>query len=168
MTDAKRDQVIDRMVTEAYYWIGDQNAQASLSIARWLSQLTLSKKMKERVEGLFSDWRNIMGSKYKESDFPEIPIKVKDDANEELKLLWIASNVIMNTFTSGNYEMAYTTMMECCEDWPELYLSVLSMAKKSDIKENLAEWLIVHMLFACDLMGEKSIEIAGYRLSKIE
>ena len=164
MEQIKKDQVVDQLITMAYFWIGDQTYQPALSIYRWLSKLNLSKEMKQKNDDLYSDLKSMFPNE-KENNYPEVSIP-ESRKNDDEKLLWVAATIIANTFASTNFEIAYKNMMEMCQDWPELYLTILKMLRNSEAKDMIAEWAAIHFLLAIDLIQEKDFSVCGYKLVK--
>lgn len=166
MEQIKKDQIVDQLVAMAYFWIGDRSYQPALTIYRWLSKLSVSTEMDEKIKGLGQDLKTLFPDE-KESNYPEMPIPGNKTTEDE-KLLWVTATIITNTFASTNFEMAYKNMMEMCADWPELYLTILKMLRNSDAKDMITEWAAIHFLFAIDLAQDKNLSVGGYKLVKDE
>lgn len=157
----KKD-IIDSIVTVAYYWMGEQNQQATISIIGMLEQIDCNP-LDKKVSDLHKDFQTFFHNP-DESLYQKIMVQGED---EEKKLLWVAGVCVMNLFKSANFELGYTVLMDMSINWPELYSSVISTLRKQPFKDEVVMWLVTHFIMARDLVGEDEINMMGYSVKKI-
>lgn len=163
------NDTISNLVAIGYFWIGDDNPQCSLNICKLLQELNnLTKAQKKSVDDLYHDWKALFLTKYKEDKFEVIKIPKNYTSDDERKLLWISSQAIMNMIASANFEMAYMFLLEMSQEWNELYINVIDLIRKSEFKLSFSEWLTMHFMLALDINGKKDMELAGFRIEKLE
>jgi hypothetical protein len=169
MNKELKDNIISNIISIGYYWISDENPQCSINIYKLLNKLnTLTKSQRKKIDDFYHDWNALFKVKYNEKEFELINIPNNYSSNDDLKLLWISSQTIMNLIASTNYEMGYMFLLEMSQDWNELYINVIELIKKSKFKLPFSEWLIMHFLVALDINGTKDMELAGYKITKLE
>ena len=165
MTNSIKTDTLQSLITIAYYWMGEQNPQSTLAIIKLLYKLDLTTIQGKKVDDLYHDFK-VFFKNYDEKLFSEIPIPERYETDEQ-KLLWIAGTTIMNLFSSGNFELAYTQLMDMSLNWNELYIYVVNSLKKQSFMNEVANWLVTHFFMSCDLLEKNDIELMGYRIEKI-
>lgn len=164
-----KDNIIANIVAIGYYWVSDENPQCALNIYKLLSKLKeTTKSQKKKIDDFYHDWKAVFNAKYNEKSFDIVNIPESYSADDDTKLLYISSQVIMNLIASANFEMGYMFLLEMSQDWNELYINVLELIKKSEFKMPFSEWLTMHFLVALDINGSKDMELAGYKITKLE
>jgi len=166
MTNSIKTDVIKSLTLISYYWLEEENYQSSYSIIQLIKELTLTKKQYDMVEDLLHDFNVMSKNKYDKKFYQKITIP-DEFSDEDKKILWISGVCIMNLFASGNFELAYTHLMEMSLNWNELYTFVINNIKKQAFANEVAEWLFTHFLMAVDLLGKDDIEMLGYKVTKI-
>lgn len=166
MTNSVKTDTIQSLITIAYYWMGEQNPQSTLSIIKLLYKLDLTTVQGKKVDDLYHDFKTFFKT-YDEKLFQEIKIPAQYETDEQ-KILWISGITIMNLFSSGNFELAYTQLMDMSLNWNELYIYVVNSLKKQPFMQEVANWLVTHFFMACDLLEKNDIELMGYRIEKIK
>lgn len=165
MNNTLKNDIVSSLVSIAYYWMGEQNPQATWSTLKLLQSLELSGKTLKKVDDLESDFKTFF--KTNGEEFIEMEVVIPNDKDtEEKKLLWIAGVSLMNLFKCGNFELAYTMLMDMSLNWESLYTSVVNTLKNQDFKNELAQWLMTHFYMACDLLGTDEINMLGYTVKK--
>lgn len=168
MTNSVKTDIIDNLVAIASFWITEDNPQSALSIINLLKKIELDSKQKKRVDDLYYDFKNILRKKnYDESKHKDIIIPEAYDTDER-KLMWVSGITIMNMFSSGNFEMAYTSLIQMSINWPELYAFVVKSMDKQPFKMQVCEWLFEHFCVLKDIVGDEDIRLLGYKIEKIE
>lgn len=167
MTKQEIDELVIRLITLGYYWVGDDNYSCSLNLVHHLRTVNCSQVAKDKVGNFYDDWVTIFSQKYKESEIELFEIPENYNSDDEKRLLWIATQGIMNLLNSTDFEMGYLLLMELTEDYPLIYANIIHIIKNSDIKLPLSEWLVAHMLMARDINGDEDIEFAGYKITKL-
>lgn len=166
-------EIIDYLVTIGYYWMSAENPSCALTVHHLLTQLDVNdKKLLKRIDGLKSDCNNVRLQSDASvvsnmNNFQKLYIPESYKADSETKLLWVTTQVILNIFNCGDFEMGYTFLMELSQTWNLLYFNVIGILKKCDIKEELCDWLLCHTAMAADLLEETEMTLAGYKITKI-
>lgn len=169
MNNTLKDNTISNLVSIAYFWIGDENPQCALNIYKLLDKLdNLTKSQRKKIDDLYHDWNSLFSVKYHNTNFETVGIPKSYSADDDIKLLWISSQTIMNLIASANFEMGYMFLLEMSEDWNELYINVINLIKKSEFKMSFSEWLTMHFMLALDINGTSEMELAGYKIIKLE
>ena len=164
ISNSVKSDVINSIISVAYYWMGEQNKSCSLSIIKLLYQLKLTTVQGKKVDDLYNDYNTIFKDNKTMHSTLTIP---KQYDTDEKQLMWVAGTVILNLFNSGNFELGYTQLMDMAIDWNDLYVYVINSLKQQPFKNEIADWLVTHMLMAYDLLGQKEIESLGYKIQKI-
>lgn len=167
MTESLKFDIISSIVQMGYYWMGEQNSNAVESIIGLLRQIELNGQMQKKVDDLEHDYKSFF---HLQADAAiESLIDIPEGKDEEQKLLWLSGVCIMNIFKVGDFEMAYTMLMQMSLNWNDLYRSVIgTLQKHTEIKNELAQWLMTHFFMACDLLGEDEINMMGFTVKKKE
>lgn len=168
MDKQTKTNIIDSLVTVGYYWMSAENVSCALTVQDLLTKLNIKdKQLKKRIDGLKDDCHNIQMSNSSNKNFQKLSIPKEYEADEDTKLLWVTTQVLLNIFNCGDFEMGFTFLMEMSHDWQILYFNVITVLKKSQVKEELTDWLTMHFLMAADLNDSKELELAGYKIEKI-
>lgn len=167
MTNSIKTDVINSLVAISYYWMGEDNPQAALSIIKLLYKIDLTTIQGKKVDDLYSDFKTFFKDKFDETNFTniEIPKNYKTDEN---KLMYIAGITILNMFSSGNFEVGYNQLIDMSVNWNELYIYVINSLKNQKFKNEITDWLLGHVYMAYDLIGEKDMLALGYKITKLD
>lgn len=166
MDEVMRDQTIVSLLSVGHYWIGEENPHASLCVYRWLSALDSGKEVKRKLEQFYKGWKASFPKADEKSlgaTIPPIPDYCND---EEKKFRFVAANIIMNMLAVGAYEMGFLHLMEIQQGYSVLYPTVIDMIKKSDMRNEIVKWLMLHTMIAFDIAGAEEIDELGYKLIK--
>lgn len=166
ISNSVKTDVINSIISIAYYWIGEQNKQSAKAIINLLYQLKLTTVQGKKVDDLNSDFKTFFKTKDENVKFSSLKIPEKYDT-EEKKLMWVAGTTVLNLFSAGNFELGYVELIDMSADWNELYVYVINSLKKQSFKNEIADWLVMHFLMAYDLLGQEEIESLGYKITKI-
>lgn len=166
MTDTIKTDVINSLVAISYFWMGEDNPQASLSIIKMLHNIELPTVLKEKVDDLYSDFKTFFTGKYDEEVFSEIKIPEKYITDEN-KLMYIAGITILNLFSSGSFEVGYNQLIDMSVNWNDLYVYVINSLKNQKFKNEVTDWLLGHTYMAYDIIGNDDMIALGYKVTKI-
>ena len=167
LPEMKKEEIINTLLPIGYYWLGESNPHATLTICKWLETMSMSPKTKGKLTALRKNW-NVTFEGRSESEF-QIPMPdVLKFYDEEKRLMWITTNIIMNMIAVGAFEMAFMNLCDIANIWNDFYLVMLDMIRKSKEKTAFCEWLMMHTMTAFDIVGEKDMTFLGYEIKKIE
>lgn len=130
-----------------FFWITENNPVFSYGIIAMLKQLELTGELQEKQNDLERNWEETF-PKFDKSQVPSVAVK---NENEELEWLSVASHTIINLFSIGAYEMAYSSLICMSENWKILYNQVIGMLRNLENKEHLSLWLISHFMMALEI-----------------
>lgn len=165
MKNSLKSDVVNSLVSIAYFWMGEDNSQCALSICRLLYELDLSTVQLKKVDDLYSDWKSMYSLKTPEKTIPKIVIPPEFAQTEDGKFLWVFTNTIINLFASGNFELAYANLMDVSINWEDSYTFVVMNLRKTEYWEEIYNWLMAHFFMAVDLLPDDEIKFAGYKIS---
>lgn len=174
------NDTIRSLKTICYFYINEKNASFSLIIIKYLKQLRLQGKLNQEINNLESDWKTIFHSfsindedklftkeeiyEIEKNTNPNIPNKYL--SNDESKLLYITTQVLVNVFKSGQFEIGFQNLMEISCNWTEIYAQVIGILRNNfDISNELGIWLMQHFFVAVDLNNKSTFEFGNYLIT---